>query len=389
MTFPVTQPTPSRPVVSGPAFAWDEERYQQWLCERQLPVVLRTLGFVAFAVVAFGAWDVWISKDIWISREAIVHTWPFRVLALVIVAACAALLRFTEAVRHWRLVSLASSCILFCLLLLILVRFPEGRGVSLGSGGLLLSAFLLRVHSPRLAVFAAIFNTLAVPVVFRIYGVNYFPIINSEIFLLIASIGNITLNFSDDESDRQKFALEWQLERMATTDGLTGACNRRSFAQRLDEEIERAQRYGNPLSIILLDIDHFKRVNDTRGHGDGDQALKALAAIGIESGRSSDMFARLGGEEFVMLLPHTTLDAGQAFAERLRVQIEGLTIRGESGIFNITSSFGVAALKRVDNGDAFLARADAALYLAKHRGRNRVVSQDELIPESALATSSR
>lgn len=360
------------PSVHSPSasLAWDESAYQRWLCQRQLPVALQVLGFVACAIVAFGAWDFWLSQ------ASVAQTWPIRVLALGLVALWVVLLRFTSVAVHWRALSIISSCTLFSLLLLILVRLPGGP--LLGSGGLMLSAYLFRVHSPRLAVAAALFNFVAVVVVYWTWEVEMRIILNTEMFLLLASVGNVILNSSDDRGDRQKFALEWQLQRAATTDGLTGASNRRFFSDKLNEEIARAHRYNHDLTLILLDLDRFKSVNDTRGHGDGDQALKTVAAIGIESGRASDTFARLGGEEFVMLLPHTDLDAGLALAERLRARVENQPISGESGQFRVSASFGVATLRPGENGDTLVARADAALYLAKNSGRNRVVTQREL-----------
>ena len=367
MVAPALPSSPSSPFQGT---AWDEKSYQRWLCERQLPVNLQVFGFIAFTIVGFGAWDAWLSGS------SVLQTWPIRLLALAFVGLCAMLLRFTGVVNHWRALSLISSCTLLSLLLLILVRLPEGS--ALGSGGLLLSAFLLRVHSPRMAMFAALFNALALAGVYSFFGVEQRLIINTEIFLLMASVGNIILNSADDRGDRQKFGFEWKLRRLATTDGLTGASNRRYFSDKLGEEVERGNRYGHPLTLILFDLDRFKAVNDSRGHGDGDHALRAVAAIGIERGRASDTFARIGGEEFVMLLPHTELDAGLAFAERLRDRIESQVIQGEGGHFSVTSSFGVASLKRQETGDTLVARADTALYLAKNLGRNRVASQRDL-----------
>ena len=369
-------------MISTPTLSpsWDEKAYQRWLCERQLPANLQILGFVAFAIVGFGAWDAWLSRTLF------PDTWLIRLLALVFVCVCALLLRFTGMVNHWRALSLISSCTLFSLLLLIIVRLPEGS--VLGSGGLLLSAFLFRVHSPRMAVVAALFNAVAVAAVYSVFGVENRIILNTEMFLLMASVGNITLNSADDRGDRQKFGFEWQLQRLATTDGLTGASNRRYFSDKLNEEVERANRYGHPLTLILLDIDRFKAVNDSRGHGDGDEALKSIAAIGIECGRASDIFARLGGEEFVMLLPHTEHVDGLAFAERLRARVESQIVKGDSGQFSVTSSFGVASLKRQENGDTLVARADAALYLAKNSGRNCVVSQRELQHHASTLSAS-
>ncbi len=357
-------PFPSLPSAQG------EDDYSRWLRERQLPMALRILGFVAFCIVGFAAWDAWLSL------ASIGETWPLRALSLAFIGVCALMLGFTGVARYWRTVALIASCTLFCLLLLILMRLPDGA--LLGSGGLLLSAFLLRVHSARIAMVATLFNALALAVVYSLWQVDARVLINTEIFLFIASAGNILLNFSDERGDRQKFDLERQLKKLATTDGLTGAANRRHLSDTLTHECERADRYGHDLTLILLDIDRFKAVNDTRGHGDGDQALRAIAAIGIESGRASDTFARLGGEEFVMLLPHTDLNAGIAFAERLRARIAAEKIAGAGGQFSVTASFGVAGLKRGESGDALVARADAALYMAKQAGRNRVVSEREL-----------
>ncbi|BCM93119.1 response regulator PleD [Abditibacteriota bacterium] len=357
--------------------SYNEEKYQLWLCDRQLPATLQILRFVAFAIVGFGVWDVWLSPD------SIGQTWPVRLLALMFVGICFVMLRFTGVAAHWRVLSLVASCTLFSLLLIILMRLPDGS--LWGMGGLLLSAFLFRVHSPRFAVAAAVFNALTIIFVYHIFTIDNRILFNSEIFLLIASVGNITLNSADDKSARQAFALEGQLQRMATTDGLTGASNRRYFSAKLTDEVERAHRYGYPLTLILLDIDRFKSVNDRRGHGDGDEALKVVASIGIESGRGSDTFARLGGEEFVMLLPHTNLDAALFIAERLRSRIAEQPIFGDSGQFCVTSSFGVSALRRTETGDALVARADACLYVAKNSGRNRVVGQRELQQHAGAA----
>ena len=347
-----------------------EDTYNRWLYERQLPTALRILGFVAFAVVGFGAWDAWLSP------ASVASTWPLRALALLLVCVCAVLLRFTGVAKYWRALALISSCALFWVLLLILVHLQDGA--LFGSGGLLLSAFLLRVHSPRVAMGAALFNALALAVVYSAWKVDARVLLNTEMFLFIAAVGNVLLNFSDERSDRQKFDLEQRLQKLATTDGLTGAANRRHLSEVLAHECARAERYGHDLTLILLDLDRFKSVNDTRGHGDGDQALRAVAAIGIESGRASDTFARVGGEEFVMLLPHTDLDAGVALAERLRVRIAAERIAGAGGHFSITASFGVSGFKRGEAGETLVARADAALYVAKKAGRNRVLSQREL-----------
>ncbi len=347
-----------------------EERYQAWLCEKQLPLALGVLVFLMFTVLVFAAWDTFVAP------EAIVRVWPIRLGAVVFLVCCFGLLRFTNLSIHWRLLTLLVNCVLFTLLLLILVQLPQGP--LLGACGLMLSSLLFRVHSPRIALLCGVFNALAVVAIYGVFHVPPRITINTEVFLVIACAGNVLLNFSENRGDRNLFALEEKLLRQATTDGLTGASNRRFFSGRLDEEVARASRYGQMLTLVLLDIDRFKSVNDSRGHGDGDLALQEVSALGLETVRGSDVFARLGGEEFVVLLPHADLEAGVGLAQRLRARIETCRIQGESGEFSVTASFGVATLARGENGDTLVARADAALYLAKNSGRNQVQSQTQL-----------
>lgn len=167
------------------------------------------------------------------------------------------------------------------------------------------------------------------------------------------------------------------MKKHAEFDGLTGIYNRRNFEQRINEEVERAARYGHPLSIIFSDLDHFKDVNDTYGHQAGDAVLRELASILGTARRSSDYVARYGGEEFVILLPHTDIKQAHMIAERLRKQIEKHSFNsdGETRI-RMTISMGVAELAplRDKNAEALVSEADKALYRAKRAGRNRTIS---------------
>jgi diguanylate cyclase (GGDEF)-like protein len=164
------------------------------------------------------------------------------------------------------------------------------------------------------------------------------------------------------------------VERQAVTDALTGLANRRQFYEVLGREYERAQRFGTPLSLILLDIDDFKQINDTRGHLAGDAVLLGVAASLAELIREIDLAARFGGEEFAILLPQTAQDGAAQLAERLRREIAARPIRfGPDEIEGITASFGVAAgpedsMTQID----LIASADAALYQAKRDGKNHV-----------------
>ncbi|MET0520319.1 MAG: GGDEF domain-containing protein, partial [Burkholderiaceae bacterium] len=168
--------------------------------------------------------------------------------------------------------------------------------------------------------------------------------------------------------------LEMELQRLATTDPLTGAANRRSFIQQAQAEIARARRYATPLALLMLDIDHFKQINDSLGHAAGDEAIREVFHCCARLVRVQDMVGRLGGEEFAILLPQTDRAAAQALAERLREQLAGIALHKDGQpVRGLTASFGVAVLLAQDLSiDGMLGRADEALYRAKNRGRNCV-----------------
>ncbi len=173
-----------------------------------------------------------------------------------------------------------------------------------------------------------------------------------------------------------KNARNYQIMKLhADFDGLTGLFNRRHFNQRIEEEIDRYQRYNQPVSLIFADIDHFKQINDSKGHRAGDAALQQVATIIMQTLRASDYAARYGGEEFVILLPHTSLKQAQKMAERLRGNIAKHNFHTEMGAIDLTISLGVADLENVavKNAGTLIHEADSALYRAKRSGRNRTV----------------
>ncbi|MFV9506490.1 MAG: MASE3 domain-containing protein [Oscillochloridaceae bacterium umkhey_bin13] len=166
-----------------------------------------------------------------------------------------------------------------------------------------------------------------------------------------------------------------QLQALATSDGLTGLANHRALQEKLAAAVELSRRSASPLALIMLDIDHFKRFNDTFGHPAGDHVLKVVSGVLRASVRLSDTVARYGGEEFAILMPETDLVGAFETAERCRHAINTLTWKD----WTITASFGVAAWEpSCGLPQQLIAEADAALYAAKHAGRNRVVSQDQL-----------
>ncbi|MDA8065231.1 MAG: diguanylate cyclase [Thermaerobacter sp.] len=162
-------------------------------------------------------------------------------------------------------------------------------------------------------------------------------------------------------------------EHLATHDGLTDLVNHREFHRRLQEEVTRALRYARPLSLLMLDIDHFKQINDTYGHLQGDQVLSELGRILRGNSRSSDMAARYGGEEFTLLLPELGGEEARLAAERLRAAVEGHPFRLNGSPVPVTVSVGVASLGGpVGSAPALLEAADRAMYASKTAGRNRV-----------------
>jgi diguanylate cyclase (GGDEF)-like protein len=193
------------------------------------------------------------------------------------------------------------------------------------------------------------------------------------LMFIVASTGAILASFSfvlvHEERLRGRL-LQWSL-----TDSLTGIANRRAFLDSFSRALSSGRRRGEPVAVLILDVDHFKRVNDTAGHTAGDAVLRSLARALAEAVRSEDTLARVGGEEFGVVIPGASLASAAAAAERLRETIAARPVEVEGLRFDVTVSVGVAS---TDEGDVeaatLFARADALLYEAKRRGRNRVMT---------------
>jgi diguanylate cyclase (GGDEF)-like protein len=166
-----------------------------------------------------------------------------------------------------------------------------------------------------------------------------------------------------------------QLESLVSTDYLTGISNRRHLFQLGEKEFSRARRYHRPLSVLMLDLDHFKKINDTYGHDIGDETLKIVARTIKDCLRSVDGFGRFGGEEFVVFLPETEIEAAGKVGDRIRQAIAAMSIQIEEATVQVTISVGVASMTEQDQAlYHILKRADRALFQAKHQGRNQVVT---------------
>jgi two-component system, cell cycle response regulator len=181
-----------------------------------------------------------------------------------------------------------------------------------------------------------------------------------------------------EEREKELLEVNERLRHMSQTDGLTGLDNRRHLNERLEEMFAHAQRLAEPFSCVMCDLDKFKSVNDTYGHQAGDEVLKQLSTILKEEAREIDRVGRYGGEEFMLLLPGTVLDAAVTFAERVRKRIAGHTFSFPGGTLTRTASFGVSGWPhpKIKTSDALVRSADDALYVAKETGRNRVIRFD-------------
>jgi two-component system cell cycle response regulator len=180
--------------------------------------------------------------------------------------------------------------------------------------------------------------------------------------------------------DLQKELLETnkRLELLSITDGLTKLYNHRHLQDELSRAFEESQRYQRPLSFVIVDLDFFKKVNDTHGHAVGDDVLKAISKIFQEAIRSTDLAARYGGEEFALMLPETILDHALEFAEQIRRAIELTPVSTQAGPISVTVSIGVATVPhaRIKSSKELIVAADKALYRAKKNGRNQVQAAD-------------
>ncbi len=181
----------------------------------------------------------------------------------------------------------------------------------------------------------------------------------------------------------RKFRQARRLQGLASTDELTGLANRRALLAFLDQALEQARRGPGQVSVLMIDVDHFKRINDTRGHAVGDAVLRHLALVLAAGVREHDRLGRIGGEEFLVVLPGASLTAAQAVAERMRAAIAASPLAGPGAPVDFTVSIGVARGDGAQKPDELLSRADAALYRAKDAGRNAVVA--DLAPIDAMA----
>jgi diguanylate cyclase (GGDEF)-like protein len=271
--------------------------------------------------------------------------------------------------------------------LMFLLAAPQIGYAFLNVLFLIFSVAALRM-TPRQAAIAWTFTTLAVMQIFLVLQIPFgIPLATTSERLaaglcFVLTIGQCAFVglYGDQMRKRlHKRGVELseaykRIEELAELDELTGSFNRRCIMRMLDDEIAHARRLGTPCAIALIDLDWFKRVNDHYGHPTGDEVLRTFAITVFANIRQIDRFGRYGGEEFLLVLPDTPDDEAARTLNRLRAIIADLDWSAFSPGMQVTISAGVATLKPDETPDAFLARADSALYIAKARGRNRIVS---------------
>lgn len=273
----------------------------------------------------------------------------------------ALLIPFTGNYAHTTLLMTAALDVMFCAIAVAALRLgPQaGRGRWIIAVPCFASMFMITVRAAEVGLGEALYTSVYVGSLWQ--ELTFIALLASTV---VVPVGFLLLHRERDESE---------LYKLATIDVLTGLYNRRAFIDLAGREIARARRLKAPFSVLMMDLDFFKRVNDDFGHQAGDQVLAAFATVATHSVRAEDLVGRYGGEEFCILLPGATLQAAVAIAERLRSEV---ALRPLGNLPRLTTvSIGVAACGGEDvvSLDAAIACADEALYRAKQEGRNRVV----------------
>lgn len=347
-----------------------EALYRARQNDRALQGTRALMLMAAAALALFGVWDYF--NDPAVLRQ----TLPVRALgtAIILVLWSGTYHRQLKSQLSWFLFGNTVTCTTIVAWVLVIVNngmvagFPNFFFVPL--------SFIFLPNYRAVAL-----NCIAVMVIVNAVQLadtsDRLAVINTNIFLSAMCAVTGLFAWVNEARNRQMFGLEIELEKLATTDSLSGAFNRRHFSQCAEKEIERARRYGHALTLMVLDIDHFKNINDSHGHHTGDEAIRAVAATCRTTLRRIDCLGRMGGEEFAVLLPETALEDAGLLAERLREKLAQLRIPSENpqnDDVSLTVSIGVSLWKGgEDSLVSLLQRADSCLYDAKREGRNRVM----------------
>ncbi|WP_233864099.1 GGDEF domain-containing protein [Paraburkholderia adhaesiva] len=386
----------SENIASNNAADFDMEKRIGWAMFRHI------LGNAAIPLVASGAGSLLVAGAFFLrDRQTIAITWLLVVYATIVIRICltrwfrgfVAVHGFSRRAGNWYALSVGLSGVAWGVGALLLIKAPDVICAVLTITAI---QAMVMGGAITLGAFMPAFFAFSIPAIMPMVGVlassgeatQMVLAVCSLIFFVLISLVARNFNRSLHRALRLKFENEAlvdllsekarELALRANTDGLTGLANRLWFDQILESEWARLKRSGAPLSVILLDVDHFKLFNDTYGHIAGDACLKQIAQVLKEACRStSDFVARYGGEEFIVLLPEIQAEGACAVAERIRTRIAHLEIPHEASqtARHITASLGAVTVQCADlatSADA-VAFADEQLYRAKALGRNRVV----------------
>ena len=267
------------------------------------------------------------------------------------------------------------------------LREPEGAPIARLGMGDTVGELSLLAHSPGSATVTAEIPTT----LFAMDEATFYWLIGVSHGFAVTLLVKLAERLrSNNDAVEANIALRMHFEQAALHDALTGVHSRRWLDETLPRIVQRHEFSREPLSIVMMDVDHFKRINDTYGHPAGDAVLSALGRICRDRLRPTDMVARAGGEEFVLILPQTSLDGGVVAAERLRSAIANTNIACDGGIsLRLTVSLGVATLQANTSVQMLISQADQALYAAKQGGRNRTEAVDDSGDLRAPDTHSR
>lgn len=340
------------------------QRYQEEQGRRLLPAGRAMLLIVGIVILLFGFWDRMVDPT-GASRALFVRVFGASVLfALVLLS------RLPTHGGAWNRYVLLSQLLAQTTIAVAALQLNAGMLWALPGMMILPLTGLLFLTQRRMALIAAI-GHIALPLVAMLLADNHRALVaNAAVFLLTSCASGWLLHELFERARRHNFVLEEQLTKAATLDPLTGLSNRRHFIEMGARLIARARRDLKPTCALYVDIDHFKSINDRFGHHTGDEALVHMVGCCLNQLRPGDLFGRIGGEEFAVLLPNCNMSQARRVAERLRIAVERTPLEAAAAF---TISLGLAQLGNdPDNLERMLDRADEALMRAKRAGRNRV-----------------
>lgn len=346
-----------------------EQRFDVWRASRLNDALSAPVGIGALAMFSFLLWDWLLDPTQFLTCVAI------RTVGTCAMLWCAWIYRTTRlsprALQAVGMLAVSAGTVTIAL-----TQFVMKDGFLYGPAGLALfpTVSAVVVTRARQAPLVNLPGFVLVLVLLSILGIDGFVRFNVVMFVATGIFASFILALALEHTARYGFRLELKLEEQAHIDPLTGIANRRRLEDRAREEVERARRFNRPLSLMIMDLDHFKGVNDRHGHPFGDKVLRTLAEVGRVNLRQTDLFARVGGEEFVVLMPETNADMAAQIAERLRRQLSAAPVIDGEVAASVTISIGIAAYGAdAPSMEMLMAQADRALYAAKAQGRDRVV----------------